>query len=374
MQIADFVRVYQTKSDEELIQFAISPEQLTSEARLALQGELSRRSISITDNSEVSEVSQHDGDGHDVRIPIPSGRLRLQMRDVQDKAVGDFVAEVLRTYRNHFWLFFKITSPAVLISTIAIITARSEVREISLHLPRGYGLLAHRTEILEMELIGYVPWIVTWIAFCFVFGATCIAMEESEGGFTPSALRSFLNIRDRLRPFLRLCLLLMVLMLVVDGAAPVLLANGALWVSHQLRVRIADLLIWGLSYGLAGLGLLVMSRFFLAIPAVILDDCSVGQAMFRSDKLTQGKWLTLATLLAKSVIGGYIAANCPFWAASFIHVVVPLPWWFPWVLTIASIICVTVVEPTMFVGFALLYLKMAVPDAAPGKVLTPQLT
>ena len=176
MQIADFVRVYQTKSDEELIQFAISPEQLTSEARLALQGELSRRSISITDNSEVSEVSQHDGDGHDVRIPIPSGRLRLQTRDVQDKAVGDFVAEVLRTYRNHFWLFFKITSPAVLISTIAIITARSEVREISRHLPRGYGLLAHQTEILEMELIGYVPWIVTWIAFCFVFGATCIAV------------------------------------------------------------------------------------------------------------------------------------------------------------------------------------------------------
>jgi len=96
--------------------------------------------------------------------------------------------------------------------------------------------------------------------------------------------------------------------------------------------------------------------------------------MFRSDKLTQGKWLTLATLLAKSTIGGYVAARCPFWVASLIHVTVPLPWWFPWVLKIVSIICVAVVEPTMFVGFALLYLKRTGLDSAPSKVLTAQLT
>jgi hypothetical protein len=31
----------------------------------------------------------------------------------------------------------------------------------------------------------------------------------------------------------------------------------------------------------------------------------------------------------------------------------------PWILTVASIIAVSVVEPTMFIGFALLYLKMS---------------
>ena len=51
-------------------------------------------------------------------------------------------------------------------------------------------------------------------------------------------------------------------------------------------------------YGLVGLAILVVSRFFLAVPAVILDDCRVGQAMFRSDKLTQGKLLTLAALIS----------------------------------------------------------------------------
>jgi hypothetical protein len=55
MQIEDFVRVYQAKSDEELIQLAAAPEHLTSEARVALQGELSRRRISVAEDSSESQ-------------------------------------------------------------------------------------------------------------------------------------------------------------------------------------------------------------------------------------------------------------------------------------------------------------------------------
>jgi hypothetical protein len=121
MQIEDFLRVYQAKSDEELIQLAVTPEQLTSEARLALEGELSRRSISIADNSD---ASQHDGNRHDDRSPTRS--QRLQTGNARDQGVVDFVAEVLQTYHSRFWLFFKINAPAVIIGTIAVITARNE--------------------------------------------------------------------------------------------------------------------------------------------------------------------------------------------------------------------------------------------------------
>jgi hypothetical protein len=364
MQIQDFVRAYRAKSDEELIRLAVAPEQLAAEARLALEAEMSRRAISIADNSD---VSQHGGDVHDVRRSTPSERL--QECDGKNEGVGDFVAEVLRTYHSHFWLFFKITAPAVIITTIAIISARNEVREISRHLPRGIELLAHKTEILKIGLINYSAWILSWIVFSFVFGATCIAVEESVAGFTTSAWRSFLNIRERLGPFLRLSLMLLVLVVVME-AASVLLGTGVFWVLHQWRVHSTGLLIWVVSYGLVGLAILVASRFFLAVPAVVLDDCLVWQAMLRSDKLTQGKWLTLSALLAKSLIGGYVAAMCPYWLASFVHATTPLPSWFPWILTIASMIAVNVFEPTMFVGFALLYLKMSALDSAPGKVLT----
>ena len=216
MQTEDFLKGYQTKTDEELIQLAAVPEQLTSEARLALHGELSRRSISIPDNPKVRPPS---GDRHDVRRAVASEKL--QTGDVQNRGVVDFVAEVLKTYHSHFWLFFKINAPAVIISTIAIITTRNEVRELSRQLLRDLNLAAHRTEILEMQLLNYSAWILSWIASSFVFGATCIAVEECAAGFTASAWRSFLNIRERLAPFLGLSLLLCVLVAVTEAAGAV---------------------------------------------------------------------------------------------------------------------------------------------------------
>ena len=368
MQIHDFVKAYQVKSDEELIQLGLAAQQLTDEARIALQGELSRRAITIADNSK---AFQRDGDWDGARHATSSERL--QKGDRQHEAVADFVTEVLRTYHSHFWLFFKITAPTVIITTIAIITARHEVREIARLLPRGVELVGHQTEILEMGLINFSAWFVSWIAFSFMYGATCIAVEESAAGLTPSAWRSFLNIGERFGPFLRLCFLLWVLVLAAE-AASVLLGTGVFWVLRQWGMHLTGFLITVVSYVLAGLALLIVSRFFLAVPAVILDDYSAGQALFRSDKLTEGKWLTLAVLLAKSLIGGYLAAMCPFWLASFAPVSVALPSWFHWILTVASIIGVTVVEPTMFVGFALLYLKVSASDSAPSKVLTSQLS
>jgi hypothetical protein len=356
MQIHDFGEYYQAKSDGELIQLAAAPEQLTTEAHLALRGELSRRQISIAEDS----VSQGNGASCNAGHVMVSGGLQVR----EPQRVADFVAEVLRTYHADFWLYFKITASAVVISTIALITSRNEVREISRHLPRGIELLSHKTEILEIWLVTFSEWIVSWIAFSFMFGATCIAVEERAAGFATSAWRPFLNVRERLGTFLRLSLLLFVLVLVAVGACN-LFWIPVFWVLRHWQVHTTRFLIAVASYGLAGFAFLVVSRFALAVPAVVLDDCKVVQAMLRSDEFTQGKWLTLATLLAKSLVGGYVAGMCPFWLASFVRVSVPLPSWFPWILTVASIIGVSVVEPTMFIGFALLYLKMSATPSTP---------
>jgi hypothetical protein len=207
------------------------------------------------------------------------------------------------------------------------------------------------------------------MAFSYSFGAICIAVEEATSGFTPSAWHSFLNVRERLGPFLRLCLLLFVLLLVAVVAS-VPLVTGVLRVLRQLQVHPSGFLIMVISFAVVGTALLVLSRFALAVPAIILDDYTVVKSLFRSDELTQGKWLTLAVLLAKSLIGGYVAAMCPFWLVSLVPITWPLPSWFPWILTLASMIGVTVVEPPMFIGFVLLYLKMSAPSSAPSNALS----
>jgi hypothetical protein len=351
MHVQDLVEAYRRKTDEELLELAGAQEQLTADAQLALRGELSRRRISIPEDFGASQNIIHS---HDSSPTLNTERLQSS----QPQNIPDFLGEVLRTYHNHFWLYFKLTLPAVIIGTTAIIVGRHEGREIARHLPRDLEVLSHRTEILEIWVANLSAYLTSWMAFSFSFGAICVALEEARAGFTPSAWRSLLNLRERFTPFLRLCLLLFVLVLMAE-AASTLLVSGVFWGFHQWGVRASGFLIKVVSFGTVGLTLLVLTRFALAVPAVILDDYRVGQSMFRSDELARGKLLTLAALLAKSLIGGYIAGMCPFWLASFIHVTVPLPSWFSWILTAASIIGVTLVEPTMFVGFALLYLKFS---------------
>jgi hypothetical protein len=64
---------------------------------------------------------------------------------------------------------------------------------------------------------------------------------------------------------------------------------------------------------------------------------------------------------------------CPFWLASFIPANAQLSAWFLWILTGASIAAVTVVEPTMFIGFVLLYSKKANISPSSSEALARQL-
>lgn len=350
MQMPDLAKAYQTKTDEELLQLASDSERLTPEAHAILRSELAVRRIDVPKHLTAQEESDQG------RSEQPRTRGTPFIRD--SHAVREFVAEVVHVYHGQFWLFIKLIAPAVVVSYIAVVMARNEVREIERHLPRGVEVLKHETEILEIGLLNLAGYLVSWIGFCFSFGAICSAVQRIEAGAVPAVSDCFSAVRERMGSFLRLCLFLFGLLLLAEAAA-VLLSQGVFWVLHYRQLHLSLFTIEVVSYGSIGLALLMLSRFGLAIPALVVDNYRVGQAMFRSDELTEGKWLTLAVLLSKSLIGGYVAGMLPFWLASWIQTSIVSPAWFRWVLTAASIAGVTVVEPTMFIGFVLLYLRMS---------------
>lgn len=354
MLVQDIVRVYQAKTDEELLHLATTPEHLTPEARLALESELSRRRVNVAEFSKALQPER----GITEQTGITENALERA-----SQGVGEFVSEILRSYHNHFWLFLQIIFPAVVMGTIAVIVSRNESREIARHLPRGYGFVGHQSEILQIWLSNLTGYFASWMAFALAFGAICVAVREIESGIIPSCADCFGAVRKRFGAFFRLSMLLFFLVLVALAASG-LLSLGIMWVLHQSHFALNRLAIWFVSFVSVGLALLVFSRFSLAIPAVVLDDCGVAPAMFRSDELTEGEWLTLAAILAKSIIGGYVAAMCPFWLASWIIPASVRPSWFPWLLTFFSVIGVAVVEPTMFIGFALLYLRKSQSSAS----------
>ena len=348
MQIQDLAKSYQTKTDEELLHLAAHSEQLTPEAHSVLTSELARRRIDTTENLEAHTDESEQARTRGLSLPAyPCG-------------VAEFVEEVLRVYRGQFWFFIKLIAPAVVVGYIAVQMGRNEGQEIARQLLRVpiSEILRHRTEFVEIWLANSAGYLVSWMAFSFSFGAICFAVGQIGAGVTPSVADAFGAIFHRLGVFLRLSLLLFFLILVAGGAGG-LLSGGIFWVLRHGQVHPGRFAIWVVTFGVACLILLPMSRFGLALPALILDNYGVGQAIFRSDELTEGKWLTLAAVLAKSLIGGYVAGTFPFWLASLIPANAQLPSWFPWTLTTASMAGVTVVEPTMFIGFTLLYLKNA---------------
>lgn len=350
MHIEDLARDYNSKSDEELLRLAMELEELTPTAQTALTNELAKRRI------DVAELSNLPGDDEPRQeLEQFGGHPIVSPRDSHQ--VSQFVAEVLTVYHNHFWLFVKLIAPAVVIGYIAVLTGRHEGREIARHIPRGVEALGHKTEMLESFFATQVGFLVSWIGFSFSFGAIYSAVRQVGVGVIPGFHDCFAAVRARIGSFLRLVLLLYFLLLVVFAVA-LALSVSVVWILSKHQGRPNFVTIELVTLVAVGIALIVFSRFGLAVPAVVLDNYGVSKAMFRSDELTEGKWLTLAVLLVKSVVGGYVAGMCPFWVAARVPFRIPAPW-YPWPLDAASVAAVIVVEPTMFIGFALLYLRMS---------------
>lgn len=344
----DLSQTYRAKTDEELLRLAMHPEQLTAHAQSALAGELTSRRIT---NSEHAEI-RREQDQEKIGQPRTPGVQFLAAK----YRVDDFIFDVLTIYRKHFWLFVKLTGPAVVLGYIAIMTGRGEGREIARYFGRGVGTLSYKTAIIEIWFVHFAAYLVSWTAFCFSFGAICSATARVEATIQPSITSSLAAIHSRMGPFIRLSMLLLVLFWAAMAAAGIVFV-AVLWILDRRQLHFSTFTLQTISLGLWGSAILLISRFGLSIPALLLDNYTVIQSMFRSDELTEGKWTTLAVLLAKSTIGSYIAGMCPFWLASLIPANVQLPTGFQWVLSAASIAGVTVVEPTMFIGFCLLYLR-----------------
>jgi hypothetical protein len=302
MYIQDLAKAYEVKTDEELQQLAEHAEQLTPEAHAALRGELAKRRIDSVEHLNALEESNQS------RIEPPTNREMLLPHD--SHAVGEFVSDVLGVYHHQFWFFIKLTAPAVAIGYFAIIMGRDEGREIARNLPRGTEILGNTTGMLQILFVTFSGYVVSWMAFSISFAAICSGVGQIAVGGVPTVADSFAKVRERTSSFLSLALLLFVLFLVAQAAA-LLLSVGLYWVLHQRQVHLTAFTFQVVSFGPVGLVLVVFSRFGLAIPAFILGNYKVGQAMFVSDELTEGKWLTLAALLAKSLIGGIRLRHVP---------------------------------------------------------------
>lgn len=353
MQLQDYASSYQSKSDEELRLLALDRDDLIPEARLALEGELTRRKLALEESPSNIHPKNEEPESATPLAKIPRGR----------QTAGEFLAEALDLYHHQFWFFFKLTIPVVALSWLIFYVTSREIQRMLQDYIGSFGRGDRSAEIFEMYLLRLGQFLFSWIAFACVFAVICSATREIVSGATPNVSDSLNAVRAQVGRFLRLSFLLFGLALVAVAASG-LATKGLFFAVNRFHFHGPLLVI--IEYTVTGLVFLVLSRFALAIPATILDGYGVSKAVFRSDELTEGQWFVLAALLAKSVIGGYIAGMSPFWLARLLPL--PLPVWFHSALSALSIAAVSAVEPVMFIGFALLYIRMSAAQSAMGSL------
>jgi hypothetical protein len=344
MQFNELAEAYRSKTDEELLRLAAKPDQLTDEAFSALLTELAKRNIAIP------KVSAPPDETH----ILPKELLHGHGKTAKEFAgVAEFLGEVLRTYQSRYWSFILLTAPVVVLGYVAAWIARSEVHEIARNRPPDIVSSAFRMMLLKMSAINLASYATSWLVFCISFAAICAAVGTIESNEPFSVRGSFAAVGRRIGSVIRLSGSLFLLLLLVLGVAD-LLGWGVIWIFREVHFRLGSPGIWVVSVALSSAAFLLLSRFGLAMPAVVLDDYKIRAAIFRSDELTEGKWLVLTGLLSKSLIGGYIAGALPFWLRIWLWSSIQLP---IWLVIVGSLAAVTVVEPTLFIGFALMYLR-----------------
>jgi len=277
-----------------------------------------------------------------------------------------FLQDVLATYHAHFWLFLKFVVPAAIFGYCAVILAGGKAQDIFSSLPRGPGISEHWAEILAALFLRFGGFLVSWVIYCFAFAGTSVAVSETERGVVPSSEQALQAVRDRLLPFLRIALVLFLLLLLAGllaGTAGGILLGAASkfqWRPSGNIWRVTSLVIV-LPF------LLALSRFGLAMPAVVLDGRRVSEALFLSDALTSGKLAILLALLFESVVGSYLAAIGPFWIAGWVLHGRIVPTWGPWVLWVVAWVGGVLLQPTLLIGLALLYVKSTQSPTEPFK-------
>lgn len=355
MRIQVLPDVYRGKTDEELLELAARPEQLTAEALSALTAELTIRRLNFPKptNTEPDEQPRRRDQVFDPERDSPHVELR------------GFVTEVLRLYRANAWILIKLSVPATLVMYLTRTAVRSEVHRIARNISSHRAVSPFGASLaLELGLINLAQILTIWLVTCLLFAATCSAVDHIKSGLAPGFSDCFAEIGRQLGRFLGVSFVLLVVVAALIAMAE-LLSLGAFWSARQAHVHLHGLLFWSLTYGPVLAAFIVGTRFSLAMPAVLLDDYPVGRSILLSDTLTEDKWLILTVLVLKYLIAGYIGGLLPFWIRIWLWNLVQLP---EWCAVAGSIAAVAMIEPPMFVALALLYLRLTETATTPGSI------
>ena len=203
----------------------------------------------------------------------------MSSADLRPLSLGELLDRTFTLYRNHFWLFVGIMAvPQLLILAIGLVgvaigsIVQPTMRQGSLDSVPGPGMAV----IVGGILFGILLAFAFLAVYVLAQAATVSAVSEIYLGRSTSVRQAYAQVR---RKVWRLIGVLLLISLMVGAGTIFLIVPGIL-------------------------ALLATS---LAVPALVLEDCSPTVAIGRSMDLTKGQWGRISLIFALFILLSWIA-------------------------------------------------------------------
>jgi len=348
MQLQDLSALYETKTDDELFQLLADLKQLTPDAQMALKAEISKRRIQTAPRQAIEiepKKPQPDAPTYpEQNCPEQASFLPL--------TTGNLLSEAARIQRRHWRAFAPFAMPAFFGLGICVC--------FQFAIDIGFPLvIAKRIRppllYLVFAVLSLTTYFIAWVGIHLSYAMICSGVTRITGAGRAAFRQCFTQVYRRKGTFLLLCALLYLITLMLETAAT-LLSRLFSWTCRQLDMPSSariEALVWFALPVLAGL---ILTRFALAVPAVIRGGRRTAAALFLSDELTEGKWLLLAAVYFKAAFAAGVVVFLAAWLATIIRTRVE---WLFWIGSALKIFLCVPVFMMSFVEFALLYIRTA---------------
>jgi len=277
---------------------------------------------------------------------------------------GELLDRTFSYYRSHFWVFVGIMAiPQIFLVAVALLTD-ALARPVG---PVDVESLPARAQWL---VLGGAGLLIVAVAYAFAYtaalGATTFAISEIHLG-RPAGIRSaYRSMRGRIG---RLFNVMGSVGIRVLGSF-ILLSFAAGLVGASLRVATGPSTVVGLLVlsGLLAAGclaVLLMLRYAVAVPALLLENVGARQAMSRSVELTKGyrsRIFMIGVLMVLVTSVATLIFKAPFSIASVAaaarnHQITP---WLAYASDVAGGVSGALSGPFLMIGLALAYYDVRV--------------
>ena len=254
--------------------------------------------------------------------------------DLRPLSLGELLDRTFSYYRQHFWLFMGIMAfPQVLNVAVSLFWQLVPAAPAAPVAPDNPAdVLKQFAPILVASIAFLLLFlIVSFLIYAVALGATTYALSEVHLGRTATVSSAYQSLRGKVGRLVGLVftflliafgvyLLMFALAMVVVVAFGALIRLAAPSVSTLLAVAVGVVAVLVFLVG-AVAGAVFLLRYGVAVPALVLENINIGQALRRSAFLTRGykgQILVIGVLMYMVTAVVAFVFQAPFFVASLL--------------------------------------------------------